>query len=248
MKLLFLFFVCAIVFVAFQVWHTWRLIAVGKKLALEAVPFERVRLGAPTRILVIGDSTAVGTGATNNIFSIAGRLGVDFPEASVTNKGVNGMRTRELVGALQLIKKEKYDLIMIHIGGNDIVRFTNFDELATDIRKVLTLASGMSDSTLLVTSGDVGTSKLLPLGTRWLFSYRTRRVRDIFIFASNEANAHYVDIYGGHKQTSDPYREEPHVYYAADIFHPSDKGYENWYLFIHASLKEINLLPEKLKK
>ncbi len=239
-----MFFLLAVlvVFIFVQALNTRRLILIGTELAHRAVPYARVNSEATFRILVIGDSTAVGTGASEGMFSMAGRLATDFPQASIVNKGVNGMKTHQLVTVLEKIKNESYDLVVIHIGGNDIVRFTNLDQLSLDIQNVLKLTSGISKNVFLVTSGDVGTSKLLPLGTRWFFSYRTRRVRNIFISATQDASAHYVDIYGGHQRTRDPYKEEPYVYYAADIFHPSDKGYENWYSFVREEFKKANLI------
>lgn len=182
------------------------------------------------------EDTALGAEAPE--FSIAGLVGDMFPDARIVNQGVVGSKTRELISRLEGLS-EQFDLIMIHTGGNDIVRFTNFDDLKTDIKTVLTLAKTRADHVTLTTSGNIGTSKLLPLGTRWLFERRTRKVRDIFKPAAEEVGVDYIDLF--RERDKDPFAKDPRKYYAADIFHPSDDGYAEWFSIISKTLEQIDL-------
>ena len=208
-------------------------IAVGVRLANEAIPFERI--GTSRRILVIGDSTAVGTGAGENQYSLAGLVGKSYPDATIVNKGVNGAKTHELIGRLQDMDQH-FDLVMIHIGGNDIVRFTNLAQLTEDIAEVLAIATEKGDVVTLTTTGNVGTARLLPFGTRWLFEKRTRQVREIFMKAAQERNVVYNDLF--REKDKDPFAKDPLKYYAEDIFHPSNIGYADWYAIIELGIKK----------
>ena len=241
MRLLLLILLIAVCAIAVK---TRYLIAVGARQSNNTHSFARPLSGTPLNILVIGDSTAVGVGANTPAESPAGRLAQDFPHASIENLGVNGARTKDLIPQFESLKTQHFDIVMIHIGGNDIVRFTPLENLSEDIVTVLNNAKLISPHVFLVTSGDVGTSQLLPFGTRWLFSWRTRQVRTVFMNAVSETNITYVDIYGGHQQDGDPYKASPNMYYSKDVFHPSSLGYENWYGYMRKSLVASGVLEK----
>lgn len=225
----------ALAFIAWDIYETRRLIAIGLKLADNAIPFSRN--AASPKILVIGDSTAVGTGASSSSTSLAGLLGSFYPSASIENRGINGSKTRDLLSRNDL-RGARYDLIMIHIGGNDTVRFTNLDELTKDIASVIDEAKKRSDNIVIVSTGNVGTARLLPLGTRWLFTIRTKEVRDIFKKAAVEKNVVYVDLF--REPAIDPFAQDPSKYYATDSFHPSDAGYADWFSLIAKHLPALS--------
>ena len=209
-------------------------IQIGRKLAMMARPFTRNKAEAKMKILVIGDSTALGTGATQPEHSLAGLLGAHFPEASIENHGVNGAKTKDLIKRLERLREKHFDLMMVHIGGNDVVRFTERKELTHDIDIVLRSAKQLADKVVLVSTGNVGTAKLLPLGTRWLFTWRTRQVRDTLKTAATKHGISYVDLF--REYNNDPFALDPSKYYAADSFHPSDEGYLDWFQIIRRSL------------
>lgn len=226
MKILFIALAILIIYVAIEYVHTTYLIRIGEGLAAAAIPFSRIT-NTNQRILVIGDSTAVGTGASSPETSLAGLLGNHYPNATIENRGVNGAKVHDLIARFTSIKDKRYDLIEIHIGGNDIVRFTELKNVETDLKTVLSNAKQLSDNVVLVTSGNVGTSVLFPAPSRFLFTKRTRTVRDIFIRVAREHDVSYVDLF--HEAAEDPFAKAPSNYYAADFFHPSDAGYQFWF-------------------
>jgi lysophospholipase L1-like esterase len=223
-----------VIFVIADYLITRHRIQIGRKLAMMARPFSRNKLEARMKILVIGDSTALGTGASQPEHSLAGLLGASFSEASIENHGVNGAKTKDLIKRLERLKGKRYDLMMIHIGGNDVVRFTERKDLMHDIDIVLRSAKQLADKVVLVSTGNVGTAKLLPLGTRWLFTWRTRQVRDVLKTAAAKQGISYVDLFREPKD--DPFARDPSKYYAADSFHPSDEGYLDWFQIIRRNL------------
>ncbi|MBI4458418.1 SGNH/GDSL hydrolase family protein, partial [Candidatus Uhrbacteria bacterium] len=211
---------------------SWRFWVCSSRSRAKA--FSRAKPDAKFHILVIGDSTAVGTGAEDPSLSIAGRLGADFPEAEIVNLGVNGARTKELLPRLAALKGRRFELILIQVGANDIVHGTNLTKLEGDIARVMDAAARLGKRVLLLTSGNVGTAHALPIGTRWFFTRRTRQVRELFMRIAKEKDVRYVDLF--REPDKDPFALDPMRYYAADWYHPSGEGYRDWYDHIKAEL------------
>jgi hypothetical protein len=154
-----------VVYTAYQTIRTRYYISIGIRLADSAVKYEQHPVNPTLRILTIGDSSVVGTGSTDPALSVAGRLGADYPTADITNLGVNGTRTQELIERFQSIQDQHYDLIIIHTGGNDIVHFTKMADIESGLRQVLDLATPLSDSVIVLHGGNIGSSKLFPAPT-----------------------------------------------------------------------------------
>lgn len=214
-------------YIALEYLKTSSLIRIGQRLAQTTEPYAREFNLTDERILIIGDSTAYGTGASSPENSLAGLLGKRYPNAAIMNEGVNGMRIHELKEALEELSGESFRLIQIHIGGNDIVHGTDLVEYKKDLTAVLQKANTMSSHVILVTCGNVGTAPLLPYLSRWYFEKRTREIRDISIEVTKQLHVDYVDLF--HEKDEDPFAQEPKKYYAKDFFHPSDDGYAFWY-------------------
>lgn len=228
-----------LIFAVYQFFRTRHYIAVGIAQADLAVPYSQENPNADFRILIIGDSTVVGTGAEDPEHSVAGYLGADFPNAELVNLGVNGTRTHGLIERFEGIQDERFDLVLIHTGGNDIVYFTDYEALAADIASVLDLAKNISDKVVLLSCGDVGTGLLFPYGTRWIWSHRTKVVRNIFMPIAEAKGVHYVDLLRPRKE--DPFAKDPDLYYSDDYFHPSGAGYLDWYEHVKTVLDTLNL-------
>jgi lysophospholipase L1-like esterase len=152
--------------------RTKHFIRVGEELAVAAAPvaFQQMPEQPTHRILNIGDSSVVGTGSSDPALSVAGRFGADYPDAHIVNLGINGTKTGELIERFEGIRDQQFDLIVIHTGGNDIVRFTPYTDLEQQLPRVLDLANAISDTVVLLHGGNVGTATLFPAGTRWLFT------------------------------------------------------------------------------
>lgn len=183
-------------------------------------------------ILVAGDSTAVGIGTTTNSASIAGRLAKEYPQADITNIGVNGAKLQDLQTKLEFqkerFKSHPFDLIVLQIGANDITHFTSKADIKDQLDTVLGIASSMGSKVLLLTSGDVGRAPVFYWPLSSIYSIRTHTVRDIFIEeASKFPNVSYVDLYIDRE--NDPFEKDKSKYYSSDLFHVTDDGYGVWY-------------------
>lgn len=212
----------------FYVWRTIaRSIDISLGLIKVAKPYEQHPASPSMRILVAGDSTAVGVGSAPE-FSIAGRIGKDEPNADITNIGVSGQRLEGLLIKLSTQKGNSYDLVVLQIGANDITGRTAYSDIQARLAQALTDARALAPKVVVMTSGDVGLAPVFKWPLSAYLSARTRAVRDIFITeASRHLGVTYVDLFAEKKD--DVFLTDIPRYYAPDFFHPSAEGYGVWY-------------------
>ena len=201
----------------------WR----GWALAAESRAFEARLPNAKRTLLVIGDSTAVGTGAELPENSVAGRLSRLVPDVEIINRAEDGARTGELIQQLGAAPGAAYDVILIQSGGNDILRFTGLRRLRAATTRLLRLAQARAGRVVMMSTGDVGAAPAFPTPFDWLYSWRTLRVRELLVELTTHLRIEYVDLY--HPGAENPFNANPEKYYATDGLHPSDEGYRLWF-------------------
>lgn len=194
----------------------------GEWLADRARPFERPLEDAHKRVLVVGDSTGVGTGADHAGDSLAGRLAVDFPGVSIVNRARNGARTRD---ALHQIASAdgRYDVVLVHVGGNDILRGTPFGQLVRDVDALMARAAATATNVLVTTTPNIGLCPAFFAPLSWWLTRRSRQVRDLFADTARRHGAQYANFF--HTRGRDPFSSEGRRFYAADGLHPSSALY-----------------------
>ncbi len=200
----------------------------SEQLIKAAVPFNRTDPNATMKILVLGDSTAVGTGAAHPEDSTAGRLAASYPKAAVVNLAVNGLRIEGLLTLLKTVDATThYDLVLIQIGANDIIRLTSMPDIATGIDKVLARAELFHGQIILLHSGAVGEAPIFPWYFRSWLSRRSLAVRELYKKAAPAHGAEYVDLIDS--PVAELLRKDPEKYYANDGLHLTDAGYGLWF-------------------
>ncbi len=228
------------VYTGWQAWRIGRLMRVAEKLAAASLPFSRTVHQATLRILVVGDSSGLGIGASTAASSIAGLIGEKYTQANVVNVAVNGARTNDAVRQLQATPGT-FDLIVVMVGGNDIVHFTPHEQLRRELGTVLALASRKAKHVLFSPTGNVGDVLLFPAPVRWILARRSRAIRRLFTeqVAAAAGDVRFADLYreGG----ADPFVVHPQRYFAADLFHPSDAGYADWFNVISSQLDHFRI-------
>jgi lysophospholipase L1-like esterase len=184
------------------------------------------------KILVLGDSTAVGTGSKDNMDSTAGRLGSKYLEASIENYAANGQKLDGLLRVIEEIDnqtpKPNFDLVLIQIGANDVIRLTSKVVIEKEIEQVLSKMSTMSSAIIFLHSGDIGESNLFPFFFKPLLSSRSMWMRELYLKKDKEfSSAHYVDLYSSSEvKTIDKNKRK---YYAPDLLHLNGEGYGIWF-------------------
>lgn len=212
----------------------------AKGVSYDRSPFNRQLPGSSSKFLFLGDSTAVGTGADDNNRSTAGYLGKDFPDAEITNISHNGQKIHELLASFDGYNFSDFDLVVIQIGANDILKFTPLGNIQRDMQKLIEKAKTISPHVVLLHSGNVGAAPIF----RWPFDVimteRSRRVRDIYMRLARANGVYYVDLF--QERDSDLFLKDIAKYYAPDLLHPSGDGYRFWYERIRQTLNEAGVV------
>ena len=198
----------------------------GRALAEASEPFEARPPGARARLLVVGDSTAVGTGATSPAMSVAGRLAAAMPALRIDNLGADGARYAEVAAQIDAAPAERYDAVLVLGGGNDVVFLTGEESLRRNVARAAARARVLAPLVVLMPPGNVGNAPFFfaPLSA-WM-SARSRTLHAIVRGEARRQGASYVDLY--RERSDDPFAREPRRYHAADGLHPSDQGYALW--------------------
>ena len=196
-------------------------------LAKASEPYQHRPLRPGSRILIVGDSTAVGTGAMDPRASIAGRIAQEFPDTEIVNLGADGARLADVHGQLDSVGSTRFDLILVQAGGNDVIRLATAATLADDWGAVARAAAGRAPHVIIMPAGNVGTAPFFFPPVSWVMTKRARSAREIAAGTARATGAAFVDLF--HERQDDPFLKDPERFFAPDFLHPSDAGYALWY-------------------
>jgi lysophospholipase L1-like esterase len=228
MKFIFVIVFLLIVSVfVYQISRFFRLEKIGKDIAHITLPYSIHIRNPAKRVLVIGDSLAVGVGASTPERSIAGLLSTDYPTTDITNFAVSGSKIKDVLKTLESSKDLGYDLLLIQVGGNDVVQFTPVEDAATDMDSLLKLAKTKSSKVIFYSSGSVGFAPIFIPPVSWVYTYRTTQLYSALKKVADDNNVTYIDLL--YSKKDDPFKNDIDEYYANDYFHVSDAGYKFWY-------------------
>jgi lysophospholipase L1-like esterase len=235
----------AVVAAAMVTWR-WlqfaRCMRIGDALGDSARAFECCAAGDAPRVLVLGDSLAVGCGATRPEDSIAGQIAQEFPQVTIVNRARNGARTADALEQLEADPHQRYDLILINVGGNDILKRTPFRTLPGRIDALLAAARRRSEHVIVTTTPNIGLVPMFFAPLSWWLTRRSRQLRDLFALACKKHGAHYVNFF--HPRSTDPFCRETRRYYAPDLLHPSTDCYRYVYATIRAATPLARVLAQ----
>lgn len=198
----------------------------NKQLAFKSNPYTSTE-ESDDKILILGDSTAVGTGATKPDDTIGGLLARDFPHAQIINVGVNGSTVSDLQRQIKSVSDQKFNLIIISSGGNDTWKLSRLETIRTHVYQVLTKAISMSDHRVIfLVNNNVGFGPF----PKFIRSYLTGRTKKIIKVIESVAAAQKVPVIDLFSSGySNPFLKDPRSLLASDGIHPSSEGYAVWY-------------------
>lgn len=186
-------------------------------------------------LLVLGDSTGVGVGAEKPEDTVAGRLASYLGATHVENYAVSGAMTEELTLQIQQAKLDKYDTILMQIGGNDILAFHNAKRTAARLSNIFgTLPK--AETIILLTAGNAGGAKIFPPPIRPFHTMTNLAFHKEFARVAHGWRATYVNLYDPFWK--DPFLRDPDRYFARDGLHPSSYGYGLWFDKVKATLEK----------
>jgi lysophospholipase L1-like esterase len=189
------------------------------------------------RVLLVGDSTGVGVGCRDAGESIAAHLARDFGEVEVSNLCVTGATVADvLAGLRELPAADRFDLVLVFAGGNDVLRRTRWRVLRAGRARRAGRAGRPQRHVLWAGMANVGLAPLFLPPFSWWMTDRTRRVNRLLAWQVRLAGARFVDFF--RERDSDPFSAEPARYYAVDGVHPSPRAYAHCYAAMRPMLQD----------
>ncbi|MGQ3082903.1 MAG: SGNH/GDSL hydrolase family protein [Hydrogenophaga sp.] len=221
----------------------WRIGKAGE-LARRSEPLQHTPPEATLRLLIVGDSTGVGTGASSPQASLAGLLAQAYPRLQIDNRARDGATFAGVIEQLEAATA-RYDLVLVQAGGNDVIRLRKLDDVRADIERVATLARARGQRVLLMPAGNVGNAPFFFPPASWLMTSRARSLHGFVREAATRHQAAYINLFKD--KAKDPFAQQPELN-AADGLHPSDAGYRVWFdeLMTQAQLAPV-LAPAKAR-
>src|SRR3989344_1300716 len=120
--------------------------------------------------------------------------------------------------------KKKYDLILISIGGNDVMHFTRTVHVEKELKALLDTVKKRSKKVVLSMCGRIDYVPNLPVALKKHYRKRQIELNTLFIKIAKEKKELFIDLLSD-ESINLPFRDSPDIYFGKDGFHPAAKGY-----------------------
>lgn len=207
----------------------WRGIGRARRFAAVASPFERRLSAKRAMVLILGDSTGVGVGATRPEESVAGLFAADYPEADIINVAVSGARVADAITQVRRCVEAGlcFDLALLHVGGVDVVADTPLHRLADDCDILMRELGRLAARIAWLGPPDLGLAPLFPRTYAWVMASRSRAVSKVLSAAAARHNVLFVDFSAPAHVAY--FRKRRREHFAVDGFHPNSASYKYGY-------------------
>ena len=213
----------ALVLLATSGCAVWRL-GQSAELVKRSEPLAQRPANPTLRLLIVGDSTGVGTGASTPGQSLAGLIAQRHPTWMIENRARDGAKFADLPG--QLAGEQVFDIVLIQAGANDVIRLTSMTALAHTIDQVAAAAHQHAAQLVLMPAGNVGNAPFFFAPVSWWMTQRSRVLHQLIADTARRNGAVYVSLFK--ERANDPFVLQPALN-ASDGLHPSDAGYRVWF-------------------
>jgi len=219
----------------------WRGVQKARTLAAQGRRYERRLASKGLAMLILGDSTGVGVGASLPEESVAGLLAADFPDADIVNISESGARVADAIAQAKKCNAEglSFDVAILHLGGNDIVQATPIDKLVAGCEELMVELEKLARRVVWLGPPNLGIAPLFPAPYSWLLAARSRAAAAVFAQSAARHNVSFIDFsapaHAGYFQG----RRRRH--FAGDGFHPNSASYRYGYA---AARQAMGLAPK----
>src|SRR5687768_1758669 len=182
---------------------------------------------SPVKLFVIGESTVAGLGARTHEQGLAGRfaqqlsarLGKPVRWHVVGKNGVTAGRTIDEL--LPLMPDEKFDFVLVGLGGNDVMKLSSPRKWRRDMIRLLGLIREKNpEATVFITNCPmINYSPVIPNPIKFLL-WELSKLHDANI---REFTADMDRVFYYHQPTDLTLEG-----FFADGIHPSEQGYADW--------------------
>ncbi|HYH05550.1 MAG TPA: SGNH/GDSL hydrolase family protein [Thermoanaerobaculia bacterium] len=193
--------------------------------------------GPPLTYVVLGDSTAAGVGGTYELGiaiaterSLAARHTVTMTNLAVSGARMSHVRRRQLPVAASL----RPDLVLLSAGANDVTHLTPLPRMRADLRAIVQALTAANPNVRIVVTGapDMGSPPRIPRILRGIAAWRTVQANRMFRAEAASQGLIFAPIAD---VTGPLFRHDPSLF-AADRFHPNDRGYATWIPVLNEAL------------
>ncbi len=175
-------------------------------------------------LLILGDSAAAGVGASTQKQALSGQLvlalGANF-RVSWKLIAQAGHKAQDVIAELEMLSREKFDVVVTSIGVNDVTHGTNSQKWIDQQEKIVALLQSKFHSQHIMLSSvpPMHLFPALPQPLRWYFGMRAEQFNSALKkFAEGCKRCEFVKI---------DFPLEA-AYIAADGFHPGTLAYSTW--------------------
>jgi lysophospholipase L1-like esterase len=187
--------------------------------------------------LVLGDSTAAGVGGEyeQGIARATTRELERTQQVAMHNVAVSGARIKDVLEEqLPRAAHLRPDLVLLSVGANDVTHLTAVRSMRANLREIVRrLRAANPDVAIVITgSPDMGSPPRVPRLLRGLASWRTKQVNRMFVEEANALGLTFAPIAA---ETGPLFRRDRSLF-AADRFHPNERGYATWIAVLNRAL------------
>lgn len=190
-----------------------------------------------THYVVMGDSTAAGVGADYQ-HGIAMETTHQLERSravEMTNLSVSGARIGDVLRD-QLPRAETLhaDVVLLSVGANDVTHLTPAGSMRNHLREIVKRLRAANPGAAIVITGspDMGAPPRIPPLLRGIASWKTRQVNRMFVAEAESLSLTFAPI----AERTGPFFRSDRSLFAADRFHPNERGYAVWIPVLNEAL------------
>jgi lysophospholipase L1-like esterase len=195
--------------------------------------------GSPLRLVLLGDSTALGVGVDRVTDTVGGQLAQLLAGApggrrvELSSVGVSRSRAADLgTQVARALVGARPDVAVVLVGGHDAIHFSRPDDAAEHLAVAVRRLRSSGVEVVVGTCPDLGAARAFPPPLRQLVGWQARRIARAQAEAVTAAGGRAVDLA---EQTGAVFRADAGTY-CHDGYHPSADGYRVW---AHALLPAV---------
>jgi lysophospholipase L1-like esterase len=191
------------------------------------------------RLVLLGDSTALGVGVERVTETVGGQLATLLADApggrrvELSSVAVSGSRSSDLgTQVARALVGTRPDVAVVLVGGNDAIHFGRPGEAAEHLAAAVRRLRAVGVAVVVGTTPDLGAARAFPPPLRQLVGWQGRRLARAQAAAVKSTGGVPVDLA---EQTGAVFRADAGTY-CHDGYHPSADGYRVW---AHALLPAV---------
>jgi len=192
----------------------------------------------PLRLVLLGDSSALGVGVDRITDTVGGHLaGLLTRERArrveLSSVGVSGSRSADLATQVaRALLGIPPDIAVVLVGANDATGLRRPNDAAAHLAAAVRRLREAGVAVVVGTCPDLGAARAFAPPLRQVIGWLGRRVAYAQARAAEQAGASVVDLAG---ETGPVFRADPGTL-CYDGFHPSADGYQLWAHALHPAV------------